>query len=1247
MDDGKKVWVPHPLDGFRLGRIVDIGSDGVTVELVDSSRPSSQRVNASFDSTFPADEYDNKDVEDNCSLMYLNEATLLNNIRLRYKKNCIYTYVANILIALNPYFDVPELYSSPTIKSYLGKSLGTMPPHVFAIADKAYRDMRVLKYNQSIIVSGESGAGKTESTKYILKYLTECWGTHAGPIEQRIIQSNPLLEAFGNAKTMRNNNSSRFGKFVEIHFDAKNMVCGGQISHYLLEKSRICSQSDEERNYHIFYRICAGAPEALRQQLKLSSPDQFNYLNRGCTQFFCTKGSEGGLNQNRMSRQFVSKGALRDIQLDDVRDFELTDRAMTHMGMSDAEKLAIYGIVAGVLHLGNITFEDDPASKGGCKVSSQSEGSLIVAAQLLGCDKDELRRALVSRAMQTSKGGRAGTVIQVQLKPGEAQNARDALAKAVYSKLFDHIVTRVNQALPFTSSKSYIGVLDIAGFEYFQMNSFEQFCINYCNEKLQQFFNNRILKEEQALYEREGLRVKKISYIDNQDCIELIENKTSGIFDILDEENRLPKPSYDHFTGEVHSKNKNHYRLSVPRKSKLKSHREIRDEEGFLIRHFAGAVCYQTAQFIEKNNDALHTSLAVLITESKNPLVRQIFEGDASIQQFGKLTFISIGSKFRSQLGVLMEKLNQTGTNFIRCVKPNVKMVDHLFEGSQILSQLQCSGMTSVLELMQQGYPSRTAFADLYAMYKQYMPPEIARLDPRLFCKALFKALGLNENDFKFGMTKVFFRPGKFAEFDQIMKSDPENLAQLIRKVKKWLICSRWKKAQWCTLSVIKLKNKINYRRGLLVKLQSAIRMWRCKHDYRPKIKTIVKVRGLSGQVTQMKQLSSQLKKDKDSAVKKIDGLEKEIAGIFTKLQQTKLTQKDLDKIYNDLVKEVERVFGEIKKMVEKEKVAEEQERLRRLQEEMEREKKKKEDEERKLREEEDMKKQKHEMEMRRRKEEEARKKQDELDRKNAEALQKQKDKKAEEDVLKQQQLEQERRDRELALRLVAEDQSQVEDVQALSRQASVSKDKGKKHDLSKWTYAEIRDTINTTCDVELLDACREEFHRRLKVYHEWKTKNKQRNHVTEERAPKSVTDTAEHDKARGPAVAAAKAVEKNDTQQRYFRISFVKPGDEHRDTESKKKGWWYAHFDGRWIARQMELHHGKEPILLVAGADDLKMCELSLEETGLTRKRGAEILEPDFEEDWEKHGGALYLQTVKNQASSKFLQKKLGVSKK
>ncbi|XP_013421623.1 unconventional myosin-VI [Lingula anatina] len=300
MDGGKKVWVPHPSQGFKLGRIIDIGADTITVEPFDA--PGSA-ISAAYDRVYPAEEYDNKDVEDNCALMYLNEATLLNNIRIRYTKNHIYTYVANILIAVNPYFEIPDAYSSATIKKYQGKSLGTMPPHVFAIADKAYRDMRSLKMSQSIIVSGESGAGKTESTKYILKYLTESWGTHAGPIEERIVESNPLLEAFGNAKTVRNNNSSRFGKFVEIHFNDKNAVAGGFISHYLLEKSRICVQGPEERNYHIFYRLCAGAPEDTRKKLGLTSPDNFHYIGRGCTQYFCQNDTEKKLAQDRKSKQ--------------------------------------------------------------------------------------------------------------------------------------------------------------------------------------------------------------------------------------------------------------------------------------------------------------------------------------------------------------------------------------------------------------------------------------------------------------------------------------------------------------------------------------------------------------------------------------------------------------------------------------------------------------------------------------------------------------------------------------------------------------------------------------------------------------------------------------------------------------------------------------------------------------------------------------------------------------------------------
>uniref|UniRef100_T1IYX2 Myosin motor domain-containing protein n=1 Tax=Strigamia maritima TaxID=126957 RepID=T1IYX2_STRMM len=476
------------------------------------------------------------------------------------------------------------------------------------------------------------------------------------------------------------------------------------------------------------------------------------------------------------------------------------------MGLSEKERFSIYAVVAAVLHLGNIAFEDNPDdSKGGCRISPVSESALMVSASLMGVDREELRQSLISRIMQTSKGGMKGTVIMVPLKVYEANNARDALAKAMYSRLFDYIVHRINQSIPSTSSCYYIGVLDIAGFEYFTVNSFEQFCINYCNEKLQQFFNERILNEEQILYEKEGLGVKRISYVDNHDCIDLIERKGTGIFDLLNEESKLPKPSHNHFTTAVHSNNSSHFRLDLPRKSKLRDHREIRDDEGFLIRHFAGAVCYQTAQFIEKNNDALHASLEGIVQESKNPFICKLFVGDVQATR-GKLSFISVGSKFQKQLQELMDKLSGTGTNFIRCIKPNLKMVDHFFEGGQILSQLQCSGMTSVLELMQQGFPSRALFADLYNMYKKYLPSELARLDPRLFCKALFRALGLNENDFKFGLTKVFFRPGKFAEFDQIMKSDPDNLAELIRRVRTFLLRARWKKAQWCALSVIKRK---------------------------------------------------------------------------------------------------------------------------------------------------------------------------------------------------------------------------------------------------------------------------------------------------------------------------------------------------------------------------------------------------------------------------------------------------------
>ncbi|XP_049982311.1 unconventional myosin-VI isoform X1 [Alexandromys fortis] len=1274
MEDGKPVWAPHPTDGFQMGNIVDIGPDSLTIEPLNQK---GKTFLAPINQVFPAEEDSKKDVEDNCSLMYLNEATLLHNVKVRYSKDRIYTYVANILIAVNPYFDIPKIYSSDTIKSYQGKSLGTMPPHVFAIADKAFRDMKVLKMSQSIIVSGESGAGKTENTKFVLRYLTESYGT-GQDIDDRIVEANPLLEAFGNAKTVRNNNSSRFGKFVEIHFNEKSSVVGGFVSHYLLEKSRICVQGKEERNYHIFYRLCAGASEDIREKLHLSSPDNFRYLNRGCTRYFANKETDKQILQNRKSPEYVKAGSLKDPLLDDHGDFIRMCTAMKKIGLDDEEKLDLFRVVAGVLHLGNIDFEEAGSTSGGCNLKNKSAPSLEYCAELLGLDQDDLRVSLTTRVMLTTAGGTKGTVIKVPLKVEQANNARDALAKTVYSHLFDHVVNRVNQCFPFETSSYFIGVLDIAGFEYFEHNSFEQFCINYCNEKLQQFFNERILKEEQELYQKEGLGVNEVHYVDNQDCIDLIEVKLVGILDILDEENRLPQPSDQHFTSAVHQKHKDHFRLSIPRKSKLAVHRNLRDDEGFIIRHFAGAVCYETTQFVEKNNDALHMSLESLICESRDKFIRALFESSTNNskdtkQKAGKLSFISVGNKFKTQLNLLLDKLRSTGASFIRCIKPNLKMTSHHFEGAQILSQLQCSGMVSVLDLMQGGFPSRASFHELYNMYKKYMPDKLARLDPRLFCKALFKALGLNEVDYKFGLTKVFFRPGKFAEFDQIMKSDPDHLAELVKRVNLWLVCSRWKKVQWCSLSVIKLKNKIKYRAEACIKMQKTIRMWLCKRRHKPRIDGLVKVGTLKKRLDKFNEVVSALKDGKPEVNRQIKDLEISIDALMAKIKSTMMTREQIQKEYDALVKSSEDLLSALQK---KKQQQEEAERLRRIQEEMEKERKRREEDEKRRRKEEEERRMKLEMEAKRKQEEEERKKREDDEKRIQAEVEAQLARQREEESQQQAVLAQECRDRELALRIAQNESELISDEaqsdlalrspsscpatskpngarphmtpeqmakemsEILSRGPAVQATKAaagtKKHDLSKWKYAELRDTINTSCDIELLAACREEFHRRLKVYHAWKSKNKKRNTETEQRAPKSVTDYdfapfLNSSPQQNPAAqlsARQQELEMN-RQQRFFRIPFIRPADQYKDPQNKKKGWWYAHFDGPWIARQMELHPDKPPILLVAGKDDVEMCELNLEETGLTRKRGAEILPRQFEEIWERCGGIQYLQSA------------------
>ncbi|KAG2468788.1 MYO6 protein, partial [Polypterus senegalus] len=654
---------------------------------------------------------------------------------------------------------------------------------------------------------------------------------------------------------------------------------------------------------------------------------------------------------------------------------------------------------------------------------------------------------------------------RVPLKVEQANNARDALAKAVYSRLFDHVVKRVNQCFPFETSSCFIGVLDIAGFEYFEHNSFEQFCINYCNEKLQQFFNERILKEEQELYQREGLGVNEVHYVDNQDCIDLIEAKLVGVLDILDEENRLPQPSDQHFTDVVHKKHKDHFRLTVPRKSKLAIHRNVRDDEGFIVRHFAGAVCYETelimfdfqTQFVEKNNDALHMSLECLVSESKDKFMRELFENTNNIkdskQKAGKLGFISVGNKF---------------------------------------------------------------------------------------------------------------------------------------KVMRYFVCIS--------------------------------------------IDGLVKVKTLLKRIHEFNEVVNTLKEGKQEMSKQVQDMDVSISQLMAKIKGSEMTRWDIDKEYEALVKRSGQLLTALQKKKQEE---EEVERLRRIQEEMDRERKRREEEELRRKQEEEERRLKAEIELKRRQEEEERKKREEEEKRLQAEMEIQLAAEREEEVQRQAILEQERRDRELAMRIAQSEAELISDEtlsdSGLRRGPQVQANKAtvgsKKYELSKWKYAELRDAINTSCDIELLAACREEFHRRLKVYHAWKSKNKKRNAETEQRAPKSVTDYAQQNPA-PPLPARHQEIAMN-RQQRYFRIPFIRPADQYKDPQNKKKGWWYAHFDGPWIARQMELHPDKQPILLVAGKDDMEMCELSLEETGLTRKRGAEILPRQFEEIWERCGGIQYLRSA------------------
>ncbi|EJW85609.1 hypothetical protein WUBG_03480 [Wuchereria bancrofti] len=762
------VWAPDDKDGFVLCKIVDIGCEWVTLQRLHQTE--TETFQAFYDNIFPAGEDISRDVDDNCSLIYLNDGSLLNNCRLRYNRKQFYTYVANILIAINPYEQISSLYDIEMVHKYKGKSLGTLPPHIFAVADKAYRDMMSNHESQSVIISGESGAGKTESQKHIIRFLCESWGHLVGTIEQRILEISTILESFGNAKTACNNNSSRFGKFVEIHFNEKGIIVGGFVSHYLLERSRLCGQNVCERNYHIFYQLIAGADDQMANKLKLNKLEIFDYLNKGCMQFFLNKESSSKVIPGRKKYDLDD---MRDDLIDDYNDFQRLLDAFSHINVSEDIRDGVFEIVAAVLHLGNIEFSDE---------------TVDFKTELLGIEVIDLRKHLVTRLMQPTRSGTKGTLYAIPLRASEATAARDALAKAIYSNLFTAIVNKIAECMPFDGSAFSIGVLDTAGFELF-------------------------------------------------------EQKVYGIFELLDNESRLPRSSTQHFTRAVHEAHICHPCLMVPQSSPR--HRTMRDDEGFIICHYAADVCYDTAQFLNKNNDTLHASLQCLMQQSRKSLVYELFTDNGfsntdrrDVSQ-SKLMNASVGNKFRSQLDILLSKLRETGTHFVRCIKPNSEMKSNQFNGAQVLLQLKCSGMSSALKVMQRGFPSRISYLSLYNIYQKHLPSKLMTLDAQLLCKCLFRVVGLEEKDYKFGLTKAFFRHGKFAEFDKIQHLSKENIENLIERISSWLYRFRFRRAQFAVICLVKVERLLAYRAKCRIKIQSAARTYILHKLYRPRINAL------------------------------------------------------------------------------------------------------------------------------------------------------------------------------------------------------------------------------------------------------------------------------------------------------------------------------------------------------------------------------------------------------------------------
>ncbi|KAL5566910.1 hypothetical protein UlMin_030074 [Ulmus minor] len=735
---GSHVWVEDPEIAWIDGQVSKINGKEVEIQATNG-----KKVVANLSRIYPKDvEAPAGGVDDMTKLSYLHEPGVLQNLKIRYELNEIYTYTGNILIAINPFQRLPHIYDAHMMQQYKGAPFGELSPHVFAVADVAYRAMINEGKSNSILVSGESGAGKTETTKMLMRYLAFLGGrvaTEGRTVEQQVLESNPVLEAFGNAKTVRNNNSSRFGKFVEIQFDKQGRISGAAIRTYLLERSRVCQISDPERNYHCFYLLCA-APQEEIEKYKLGNPKSFHYLNQtNCYEL---------------------------VGVSDAHDYLATRRAMDIVGISAKEQEAIFRVVAAILHLGNIEFTKGKEVDSSVPKDDKAKFHLKMTAELLMCDMNALEDALCKRVMITPE-----EIIKRSLDPQSAAVSRDGLAKTIYSRLFDWLVDKINNSIgQDANSKSLIGVLDIYGFESFKTNSFEQFCINFTNEKLQQHFNQHVFKMEQEEYTKEEIDWSYIEFVDNQDVLDLIERKPGGIVALLDEACMFPKSTHETFANRLYQTFKNHKRFIKPKLSRT----------DFTIAHYAGEVLYQSDQFLDKNKDYVVPEHQDLLGVSKCSFVAGLFP-PLKEETSKSSKFSSIGSRFKLQLQQLMETLNSTEPHYIRCVKPNNLLKPAIFENVNIMQQLRCGGVLEAIRISMAGYPTRKPFFEFTNRFGLLAPEALeGNYDEKVACKKILEKKGLK--GFQIGKTKVFLRAGQMAELDARRAEVLSNAAKTIQR---------------------------------------------------------------------------------------------------------------------------------------------------------------------------------------------------------------------------------------------------------------------------------------------------------------------------------------------------------------------------------------------------------------------------------------------------------------------------------